>query len=153
MAFKGALASGPIDEANALSDGAAAYTSDGAGQVGGAAAVLDMGTDGPKAPGGPPYSEGHIVLNVSAMSVAGGDESYTLRLQGSDTADFAAFYELSAWTLGDAAATGNDGDLATGGYRFPACNQIGEQSFRYLRLYVDVAGAAPSVTFKAWLVD
>ena len=125
-----------------LEDGAAAITADGAGS-----AILDLDSTAPR-------TRGDIVLDVSAMDITTGDETYTIMAQGSSSATFAStIQELACIRVGDGSAISSTIDVndSTGRFVLPFINERNGTSYRYLRLYVDVAGTTPSITFKAWL--
>jgi hypothetical protein len=122
-----------------------AVTADGAATVDGAARALDVGTGN--------YS-GVWNVDVTACAVDGGDESYLISLQGGDSADFDGDYiELASLNIGDKDVTGHSIDRTTGRYKIPFTNNVDGTVYPYLRVWTDVTGAAPSVTFSSWLTD
>lgn len=123
-----------------LEDGAAAITADGAGS-----AVLDLGTG---------HVSGDIVLDVSAIDATTGDELYTIFAQLSDSATIASGIEHAcAIQLGGVTGALGQRDVSSLAGRFvmPFQNQLSTRRYRYLRLYVDVSGTSPSITFVAYL--
>ena len=109
-----------------LDAGSAAITSDSAGSV----AYIDLGEN---------YANLPLVvaqLNVTAIDSTTGDEDYLIKLQFSNTTNFAIVRSNTELFL--------DGtDAPTPGAYFLA----GIARGRYVRLYVDVTGTTPSITF------
>lgn len=133
-----------IDVDLLLEDGAAAITADGIGSE-----ILDLGSTAPR-------TRGDVVFDVSAIDIVSTDETYDISIQGSSSATFAStIQELGALRIGDGSTLGTvngvDVDDTTGRYVVPIINDHNGTSYRYLRLYVDVTGTTPSITFKAWL--
>ena len=92
---------------------------------------LDLGAG--FAPGGPGVPA-VVVVQVTALDTADGNETYSLVLQDSaDNVTFAA--------VGAAAAVTATGAVAV----------KGRVTRRYVRLALTVGGTTPSITFKAWL--
>lgn len=115
-----------------LDAGSAAITSDGAGSV----AYIDLGANWAN------YPLLVAQLNITAIDSTTGDEDYDIKLQFSGTTNFAIVRGVSSLFL--------DGtDAPTPGAYFLAAVPLA----RYVRLYVDVTGTSPSVTFggKAYL--
>lgn len=129
-----------LDTTLQLEDAAAAITADGAGS-----AVLDLGAA---------LVHGDIVIDVTAIDATTGDELYAIHVQVSDSATIASGIETVA-TLHLGGTTGALGqrDVAstTGRYILPVINQLATRQYRYMRLYVDVSGTTPSITFTAYL--
>ena len=109
-----------------LDAGSAAITSDAAGSV----AYIDLGTNWANLP--------LIVaqLNITAIDSTTGDEDYLIKLQFSDTTNFAI-------VRGDSNLFLDGPDAPTAGAYFLAA----VPRARYVRLYIDVTGTTPSVTF------
>lgn len=115
-----------------LDAGSAAITADGAGSV----AYIDLGAN---------YANLPLLvaqLNITAIDSTTGDEDYDIQLQFSDTTNFTIVRGKSSLFL-----DGTDAPTA-GPYFLAAIPRA-----RYVRLYVDVTGTTPSVTFggKAYL--
>jgi hypothetical protein len=125
-----------------LHDGTA-VTADGVGSEG----ILDLGAG---------EVVGLVVIDVSALDVAGGDEHYTLQMEFSSDSAFG-----SGVVPGTAIGIGNNGiadtlldnasaDRGAGRYLLPFANVFNGTAYRYARLYVHGVGATSfSVTFKA----
>jgi hypothetical protein len=115
-----------------------------AAQVSSANRIVDMGEGNFQA---------NVVVDVSAIEIASGDERYDLIIQGSSSPTFASAYvDLATYPLGAAAAIPGDQASATGRYVFPFSNEYNNTRYRYIRLYVVVAGTvATGINFTAYL--
>ena len=113
-----------------------------AAEVSSVAKIIDTG-------GG--YFEGDMVLDMTAVEVASGDELYVIHVQGSTSATFASAYKsIVCFECGDAAVLTGDADVGTGRYVLPFSNQIGETIYRYLRVYTVVSGTiATGINYEA----
>lgn len=105
--------------------------------------ILDLG-DG--------LLDGYLVLDVSAVEVATGDEKYTVHLEGSSVAAMTSgSVTLANIPLGNATAPA---DAATGTGRFvvPFRNEQNGTLYRYVRIYTLVAGTiATGINFTAFI--
>ena len=129
-----------IDADLQLEDGAAAITADGVGS-----AILDLGNA---------RMVGDVVIDVSAIDHTTDDEQYHIYARYSSSATFASDIEAGQALLLQSAGVGiagGDVDPDAGRYILPVTNVINDREYRYMQLYVDVAGTTPSITFKAWL--
>lgn len=139
----GALRRRIFDAETELHDGAAAITTSGVGQVGGADQILDVG-DG--------VAEVDFVALVTSLDFTTGDETYSLIVQGSSTPDFSSdIVSHGEIRLGNGVA-GADDDTSPGQRILGVSNEraSGDTS-RYIRLYILVGGTSPSITFMAYL--
>lgn len=93
------------------------------------------------------------VINVEACKVSAGDETYTLRLVGSNVADRSDGQILDTLELGDAGALPVETVDTAAGQQFVmrARTERNDTFFRYIDLHLDVAGTSPSITFGAFL--
>ena len=108
---------------------------------------------------------GALALDISALDLSSGDETYRLHLLGSNdqafgngnveilaTQDFAA---ASAGRLVPTIAPASDAvppaRKTANRIIVPVTNQRGIYVFRYLQLYAVLAGTTPSITLAAWL--
>lgn len=121
-----------LDQELYLHDGAAAVTSDGAGQVGGSAKVADLGASADFL--------GELVVKASAVDTANSDETYRIILQGSSASDMSGAVELASVVVTSA------GTFHTG-----ARNWRNGTSYQYVRAQIDVGGTTPSFTGKVYL--
>lgn len=108
--------------------------------------VLDLGGDG--------YFFGKLVIDVSAIEVATGDEAYDISLQMSNSATFASgVVEKVTVRLGaDATSHTGSADSVVGRYQIPVDNEYQGVGYRYLRIYTDGYGTlATGISFEAFL--
>lgn len=93
-----------------------------------------------------------MVINLEAIKVSAGNEAYTFRVVGSQTADRSDARVLGEVTLGDAAAKTIDtaDDLVGEQHVILFHTQRGGNMIRYLDLHLDVAGTLPSIQFSAF---
>ena len=116
-----------------------------AAQVDSAAKVVDLGKG---------LFEGNMIIDVTAIEVATGDESYKIAVELSDDSGFSAGteFEKCSLTLGDATVHGGDVDSATGRYTLPFNNRAADGTlYRYARVYTTVAGdIATGINFTAF---
>lgn len=128
-----------------LADGLAAVTADGVSQVASAAVIDELG---------PGRFEGVLIIDVSAIKTSAADELYHLCLQGSADNTFATKENVAQLTLGAGAVRpGGAVTSVIGRYEIPFTTDQHDTVYRFTRLYVDVAGTAPSITFKAWIAE
>jgi hypothetical protein len=119
---------------------------DGAAQVGGVAKVLDLG---------PGRVDGIIVIDVTAIEVATGNETYHIIVQGSNTADLSAGKVfLGSLLLGANAAILDDADSVVGRHELHFSNERVGTLYQFIRLYTDVSGTiATGINFSAFLAQ
>lgn len=140
-----------LDTATQLKDaGLVAATT--AGQVGGSAAVADLG-------GG--YAEFDVVIDWTACEVASGDEKYDLVIEGSTSTAFSTAYVLGRLILGDSSVTNHQVDTPPSGRMVIHCNNGAITSatdgnsvspMRYVRVNARVAGTvATGLNYTAFL--
>lgn len=150
MAFPNSRPQYTFDALLQLKD-AGLLAADGEWQVGGVDRILDVGTG---------LFQGDCVLDVSAMEIASGDETYTFVIQGSNSATFASdIANVAELTVGDgstiAAAHGTSGvdvNDATGRFILGVRNERNGVYYRYLRGWLSVAGAiATGINFQAYI--
>lgn len=101
---------------------------------------------------------GEMIVDITAIEIATGDEGYTIILEGSDSSDFSTgtplITQLAILQVGDgatllgAAAT----DSTVGRYRVPFRNEVNGHVFRYARVNTVVVGTiATGINFTARL--
>lgn len=137
-----------------LSDNAAAYTADGYTQVSGADAVLDLGGNQGTTPTQQARMDAMCVIDVTAIDIASGNETYVLRILGCNTSGFAsAVRELAAITLGKGSALvpATQADSIIGRYELPFATEQANVKYEFLKMYVDVGGTTPSIAFQAFV--
>jgi len=115
-----------------------------AAQVAGAAKVVDLGAG---------RVEGAVVIDVSAIETATGDEKYELELQLSNDAAFAAGNVVAEVVkLGDSSTTGSSADSGTGRREMPFTNEVAGTIYRYARMYTRIAGTiATGINYTAFI--
>lgn len=145
-----------IYDAGLLLKDAGAVTTTGQGTVASAAVILDLGAAivGPSAPTAAQVLDGNMIVDVSAIDVVTGDESYEIVLQGSNSATFASGIVGLAWThIGG--ATGIPGTAAVaslvGRNVVPFRNELNGVVYRYVRVEHVIGGTTPSIDYTARL--
>lgn len=134
-----------IDIELLLADGAAPVTADGVSQVASANVSKKLGAG---------RFEGVLVIDVTAIDIASADEVYHLCLQGSADSAFTTRETLAQISLGATAARpGGAVNSIVGRYEVPFTTEQHDTVYDWARLYVDVAGTTPSITFKAWIAE
>ncbi len=95
---------------------------------------------------------GHLVLDVTAVEVANTDEVYLICLEGSNVSTMASGSVcLAQIEMGNATAPA-DADTTTGRYVVPVRNEQAGTTYRYVRIYTEVAGTvATGINFSAFL--
>lgn len=119
---------------------------DAAATVGGAAAILDLGAS---------RFDGRVIVDVSAIEIASNDERYAIKCQFSSSSSFASgiISGTLLWLGALEIDIGADTDYTTGRYELPFTNQINGTTYRYMRLYTDVAGTiATGINYTAFVV-
>nr|DAH75490.1 MAG TPA: major capsid protein [Caudoviricetes sp.] len=121
---------------------AGAMTASGGTTVAGSAVIKDIG---------PGRFEAVMLCDVSAMTL-GADNHYTVIVQGSNDPTFATgIQNLAVVGLGNTAVRpGGAITSPIGRYELPFLTDIGGVVYRYVRVFVVVAGTTPSINFKAW---
>jgi hypothetical protein len=134
------------DENLILKD-AGLVAADAAGTVDSEAKVIDLGS-------ATALVEGKMIVDVTAIEIASNDEVYKISLQGSDNSDFSTGDEvdLAILELGALEVIGGDQDSTIGRYIVPFRNEKNGTTYRYVRIYTDVAGTiATGINFSAYL--
>ena len=106
--------------------------------------ILDLGTG---------LVDGYIVLDVSAVEVATGDEIYTVHLEGSTVAAMTSgSVSLANIAMGNAPAPA-DADTGTGRIVIPFRNEQNGTIYTHVRIYTLVAGTIDSggINFAAFI--
>ena len=115
-----------------------------AAQVDSANKILDLGES---------YFEANLVVDVTAIEVATGDEKYEIEFQLSDSETFASGVVCACvLKLGDSTVNGSSADSGTGRYIQPVRNEFADTIYRYARLYTRIAGTiATGINYSAFL--
>lgn len=119
-----------------------------AAQVSSADKIIDLG--------GAHRIDARVIIDVSACEVATGNEKYNIKVQGSSSATFASgVVNLGEITLGDSSVSLESADTAAATRReIHFCNEVNGTSYRYLRIYTEVAGTvATGINYTANLVQ
>lgn len=105
--------------------------------------ILDLGSG---------IVDGFLVLDVSAVEVADGNEIYLVCLEGSNVAAMTSGSVcLAQIEMGNATAPA-DADTTTGRYVVPFRNEQNGTIYRYVRLYTEVAGTvATGINYLAFI--
>lgn len=119
-----------------LHDGVAALTADGAGVVDSAAATRDVGGANSA------RFDAVCIIDISALDFTTGDETYRFKVRGSAASNMGSPAELAS--IDAIGAT-------TGRIELFFTNVKQGTAYRYIDLYLDVAGNTPSATFKAFV--
>ena len=98
------------------------------------------------------FVEGDIVIDVSAIEIATGDEKYTIHLEGSNVAAMTSgSVTLGNIPLGIATAPA-DSSTGTGRFVLPFRNEQNGTIYRYVRLHTTVAGTiATGINYSAFI--
>lgn len=120
-----------------------------------AAGLIAASTDGTILDLGAGFVEGDIVIDVSAIEVASGNEIYTFSLEGSNVAAMTSGSVCLAKKVFGNLVVPMDGALsATGRYVLPFRNVENGVLFRYVRYSLLVAGTiATGINFSAFLAN
>ena len=96
--------------------------------------------------------DGYLVLDVSAVEVASTDEIYLICLEGSNVAAMTSgSVSLAEIEMGNATAPA-DADTSIGRFVVPFRNEQNGTTYRYVRIYTEVAGAiAAGINFAAFI--
>jgi len=126
---------------------AGAITASAAAKVAGADKIIDLGAG---------RVEGTLIVITTAVEVDTGNELYSIKLQGSDVADFTTspkIKNLATILVGDSSVTGEDADSpASGRYEAHFTNEQNGVVYRYARVYTLVAGTVVSgINYIAFL--
>lgn len=96
--------------------------------------------------------DGYLILDVSAIETASGDEKYTIHLEGSNVAAMTSgSVTLCNIPLGNATAPA-DAATSTGRFVVPFRNEQNGTLYRYVRIYTLISGTiATGINFAAFL--
>lgn len=98
--------------------------------------------------------EGDLVIDVTAIEVASGDELYSIEIQGSTSSSFASGISvLTELQLGDSSVSSGSADSSTGRYTLPFTNvTVDGTPLPYLRVFTRVAGTiATGINYSAYI--
>lgn len=135
-----------FDSDTELKDSSVAIAASAAAQVGAVDQILDLGAG---------RMDGVVVIDVTALDVAAGDE-ITVFFQVSDGGPGTTAFEAGNWKaagamiFGDVTLNGSKVDSVIGHYELHVCNEINGTVYRYARLY-SLLAASGSLTYTAFL--
>jgi hypothetical protein len=96
--------------------------------------------------------DGRVIVDVSALDVANGDEAYELRVQLSNSSSFASGIQtVGAFKFGDSSVTGGSADTVVGRYELGVSTEFNGTIYRYIRINAVIAGTTPSINYVAFL--
>lgn len=103
--------------------------------------------------GGAAVTDYALIVDVETCKVSAGDETYTLRMIGSNATNRSDGQILGTMELGDAGTVPIETvDTAVGSRRvLRVRSEVDQTHFQYIDLHLDVAGTSPSITFGAFL--
>jgi hypothetical protein len=156
--------SAPFDSQAAFGP-AQTLTATGYLQLAGNPAQLDLGGAGPFAGGSVGLTRGMWVLNITAIDISSGDETYKFNLLGSNDVAFGnsnvellAMHDFAAVSAGRQIPSilGASPTIPPAGHGgvlvyLPWMNFMQRICYRYVRCYLVAGGTTPSVTVTSWL--
>ena len=118
-----------------------------------AAGLVAASADGSILDIGEGLVDGFLVIDVSAVEIASGDERYTISLEGSNVAAMdSGSVCLAKKVFGNLVVPMDAALSASGRYVVPFRNEEGGTTFRYVRLSTLVAGTvATGINFAAFI--
>lgn len=137
-----------------LSDNAAPYTVDGYSQVGGADAILDMGGNQNVTPAQQARIDAVLVIDVTAIDIASGDETYRLKVLGCNDPAFGAnVVQLGELCLGKGASLvpATQKDSVVGRYELLFSTEQANVKYEWVKFFIDVGGTTPSISLQAFV--
>jgi len=128
------------------------FTYDDALELKASAAVTSTTTESTIVDLGAGLVDGFLVVDVSACEVASTDEIYLVCLEGSNVAAMTSGSVcLTQLEMGNASAPA-DADTSTGRFVIPFRNEQNGTTYRYVRIYTEVAGTiATGINFSAFI--
>lgn len=138
------LLTATFDAATELKD-AGAVTASGAAQVDGAPRVVEVGNA---------FLQAVLIVDFDAMDIAGGDEAYEVRLQGSSDPTFATDVSILASVRAGAGSVTGENNTGVGRRSVPFINESEDgKPLPYLRAYhvVTPGAATGSVNYRAFI--
>jgi hypothetical protein len=137
-----------------FSDNAAAYTATGYLQVGGAQAIIDLQGNQGTSPTQQPRGEWVAEINVTAIDIASGNETYTLYVVVSNSPSFASGNVVAgAIQMGKGSSLSILGaaDSVIGTYEVMFTNNIAGSIYEYATFYLVCGGTTPSISIEGGL--
>ena len=117
-----------------------------AAQVSGVDKVLDLGLA---------RVDARVIVDISAIEVATGDEKYEIEVQVSNSSTIASGIFIAAVAkLGDSSVSFESADTAVGRREIAFTNEINGTTYRYVRLFTRIAGTiATGINYTATMVN
>jgi hypothetical protein len=157
-----------FDANNLVSDNAAAYIASGYLQAAGADGILDLGGNQgvvitlPAIDDTPTYTpqqariDAYMVLDVTAIDIASGNETYQLDIMVSNDPGFAAGNVVCAGGIQLGKGTSLRGavaqkDSVIGRYEVGFTNNIAGAIYQYLKVYLTAGGTTPSINVLGFI--
>lgn len=114
-----------------------------AATVASVAKILDLGTG---------LMQGEVIVDIAAIEVASGDESYRIEVQLSNSSTFASgIVHAAILHVGDSSVTFESADSTIGRYIVPVRNAKNNVMYRYMRIFTRCAGTiATGVNYEAF---
>jgi hypothetical protein len=138
-----------------LADNAAAYTASGVSQVGGVATTLDLGGNQGTSPAELARIDAVAVIDVTAIKVSAGNETYKLLINASNDPNFGAGNVINVGAIELNAAASDDvpnsAASVTGRYEVMFCTQQAGNIYEFLQLYLVAGGTLPSISISAFV--
>lgn len=137
-----------------LADNAAAYTVDGYSQVGGADGILDLGGNQNVTPAQQARIDAVLVIDVTAIDIASGDETYRLKvLACNDPAFASSVVQVGELCLGKGSALipATQKDSVIGRYELLFCTEQANVKYEWVKFFIDVGGTTPSISLQAFV--
>lgn len=138
-----------------LSDNAAAYTATGYSQVGGAQAILDMGGNQGTSPAEQARVSAVAVLDVTALKISAGNETYKMIALGSNDPNFGVGNNVMLGEIEIGKGVSLDGvnmaDSVVGRYELMFTTNVAGSLYEYVALYLVLGGTSPSISLSAFL--
>ena len=131
-----------------MHNSASSISASAAGLVAGSAKLVDLGAA---------RFDGRLIVDVTALDVAAGDEA-TVFVQVSDGGPGATAFEAGNWIaagaliLGDVTLNGSKVDSVVGRHEISFSNQLNGTVYRYARVYLLIA-ASGALTYTAFIAN
>ncbi len=95
--------------------------------------------------------DARVIVDISAIEVATGDEKYEIEVQVSNTSGFGAgIFVAALLRLGDSSVSFESADTAVGRREIAFTNEINGVTYRYVRLFTRIAGTiATGINYTA----
>lgn len=139
-----------------VSDNAAAYTASGYLQTGGADGMLDLGGNQGVTPTQFARIDAMLILDITAIDVTSGNETYQIDIMLSNDSSFAAGNVVCGGgiQLGKGASLRGpvaQADSVTGRYELGFTNQVAGTIYEYMKVYVTTGGTTPSISIFSFV--